>query len=92
MAFFWAYFHNAFDLSPVLDGVWPPEDIETAHPFGLPLINTIILVTSGFTLMWGKKGLDLGQRTRLVVGLAPQYCAGNPFFRAASVGIQPSVL
>ena len=79
VVFFWAYFHNAFDLSPVLEGVWPPEDIETAYPFGLPLVNTIILVASGFTLMWGKKGLDLGQRPRLIAGLALSIALGVLF-------------
>ena len=86
VAFFWAYFHNAFDLSPVLEGVWPPEEIETAHPFGLPLVNTIILVTSGLTLMWGKKGLDLGQRTRLIVGLVLSIALGILFFRTTKRG------
>lgn len=70
VAFFWAYFHNALHFSPVTGGVWPPEGIETAHAFGLPLANTIILVTSGLTLMWGKGGIENRQRWRLATGLA----------------------
>lgn len=69
VAFFWAYFHNAFLFSPVVEG-WPPGDIETFSPWGLPLINTIILVTSGFVLMWGRGGLETGDRARLVRGIA----------------------
>ena len=48
-AFFWAFFDSS--LFPRVDpAVWPPEGIETFDPWGLPLINTVILVTSSFTV------------------------------------------
>ncbi len=79
VAFFWAYFHNALHISPVTAGVWPPEGIEPLHAFGLPLVNTIILVSSGFVLMWGRKGLETGNRRRLQIGLAVTVILGFSF-------------
>ncbi|MGB0697125.1 MAG: cytochrome c oxidase subunit 3 [Rhodospirillaceae bacterium] len=40
-----------------IPAMWPPEGLETVPAFGLPFINTVILLTSGFVLMWGMKGL-----------------------------------
>lgn len=100
--FFWAYFHNAMHYNPVLEGVWPPEGIETMHAVGLPLINTIILISSGFVLMWARKGLDLGQRGRLTLGLVATVVLGVAFLVLQAIeygeaafsfteGIYPSV-
>jgi len=57
VAWFWAYFNTA--LFPgeahevgrlaVTGGVWPPKGIETFDPWHLPLLNTLILLTSGTT-------------------------------------------
>ncbi|MBB4287177.1 cytochrome c oxidase subunit 3 [Roseospira goensis] len=78
VAFFWAYFHNAFLFSPVVER-WPPGDMAVFDPWGLPLINTVVLVTSGGVLMWGRGGLDTGDRRRLVLGLAGAALLGAAF-------------
>jgi cytochrome c oxidase subunit 3 len=52
---FWAYFHFSLTPSIWIGAVWPPYGMETISPFGLPLLNTIILVTSGFTLTYVQK-------------------------------------
>ncbi|MEM7026465.1 MAG: cytochrome c oxidase subunit 3, partial [Pseudomonadota bacterium] len=36
----------------LLGGVWPPMGIETFDPWHLPLMNTVILLTSGTTVTW----------------------------------------
>lgn len=48
--FFWAFFHSA--LNPVynIGGVWPPVGIDTISPWGVPLLNTLILLASGATV------------------------------------------
>lgn len=48
--FFWTFFH--FALNPVGDIglVWPPTGIHRLNAFRIPIINTIILVSSGLTL------------------------------------------
>ena len=65
VAWFWAYFSTALfpaDIHHVartefLGGVWPPKGIETFDPWHLPLLNTLILLTSGTTVTWAHHAL-----------------------------------
>jgi heme/copper-type cytochrome/quinol oxidase subunit 3 len=60
-AFFWAFFHAS--LFPRVDpAVWPPEGIETFIWYELPLVNTIILLTSSGTVTLAHKALERGDR------------------------------
>ncbi len=48
----------------------PGGETTTAMPaWGLPLYNTIILVTSSFTLTWAHHALKAGERGKLMVGM-----------------------
>ncbi|NCV11628.1 MAG: cytochrome c oxidase subunit 3 [Rhodobacteraceae bacterium] len=55
-AWFWSFFKHAMypmgEMSPMVDGVWPPVGIETFDPWHLPLINTLILLCSGAAATW----------------------------------------
>ena len=58
-------------------GVWPPKGIETFDPWHLPLLNTLILLTSGTTVTWAhhallendRKGLKWGLILTILLGL-----------------------
>lgn len=78
VAFFWAYFHHGFGVNPS-STQWPPEGIETLHAWGLPFINTVILITSGFVLMWGMKGLKTGNNKQLQMGILGAVILGFSF-------------
>ncbi|MGB0934877.1 MAG: cytochrome c oxidase subunit 3 [Alphaproteobacteria bacterium] len=52
VAFFWAYFNASIFPTEATGGVWPPKGIETLDPFGLPYLNTLILLLSGTTITW----------------------------------------
>ena len=83
VAWFWAYFNVALfptDIHQVLRGdlighVWPPVASPdgkfrgTFDPWHLPLLNTLILLTSGTTLTWAHHALLHGDRKGLINGL-----------------------
>lgn len=51
------------------DGVWPPAGIETFDPWHLPLINTLILLTSGCAATWAHHAVQEDDRDGLKWGL-----------------------
>jgi len=68
-AFFWAFFHSSLSPSFDIGGVFPPIGIEVLNPWEIPLLNTIILLTSGVTITWSHHGILLGSRKNAFLGL-----------------------
>jgi cytochrome c oxidase subunit 3 len=83
VAFFWAYFH--FALYPehvsgaVAPALWPPKGTLTFDPFGLPFLNTMILLLSGCTVTWAHHSLLHDDRKGLVRGLGLTVLLGLMF-------------
>ncbi len=69
LAIFWAFFHSALSPTVELGAQWPPMGIEAINPFELPLLNTIILLSSGTTVTYAHHSLIQGNRSGTLNGL-----------------------
>jgi cytochrome c oxidase subunit 3 len=73
-------------LYPEYTSQWPTNgpgnvggDFQTMGPWGIPAINTLILLTSGVTVTWAHWGLKKANRGQLILGLLATVVLGFVF-------------
>jgi cytochrome c oxidase subunit 3 len=83
------------ERNTITGGKWPPKPNEAFHgtfdPWGLPLVNTLILLTSGTTVTWAhhallendRKGLVWGLTLTIVLGAIFTACQAYEYMHAA---------
>lgn len=79
LAFFWAFFHSSLAPTPELGCCWPPTGITTINPFGVPLLNTAVLLASGATVTAAHHAIIEGKRAQTIQSLALTVILGMYF-------------
>ncbi len=88
VAFFWAFFNASLFPTEATGFQWPPEGIEPFDPFEVPLLNTLILLSSGVSVTWAHHQLREGNQRGTVEGLILTILLGITFtgFQAYEYG------
>ena len=87
VAWFWAFFSSSLFVGDAIQasrfaftgGHWPPKGIEAFDPWHLPLLNTLLLLTSGTTVTWAHHSLLENNRKGLIWGLVLTIALGLTF-------------
>lgn len=67
--FFWAFFYNSCEPALSVGAMWPPVGITTVDTWKVPFLNTLILLSSGFTVTWAHHAIVSNNRTQAMLGL-----------------------
>lgn len=70
LAFFWAYFHSSLTPAIELGAIWPPKGIIILDPWNVPLLNTVLLLSSGATVTWTHFSTIAGNRREAILSLS----------------------
>jgi cytochrome c oxidase subunit 3 len=68
-AFFWAFFSAS--LAPTIDigSIWPPKGIDVFNALEIPLLNTLILLSSGVTITYAHHAITASSKKEAILGL-----------------------
>ena len=68
LSVFWAYFHSSLAPTIEIGSTWPPLGVQALDPFAVPLLNTILLLSSGATITYAHHALIQGNRYGAILG------------------------
>lgn len=90
LSFFWSYLHRRISPTQEIGAAWPPISIQTFNPISIPLLNTVLLVSSGVTVTWAHhlilknslKGRTYMMTLTILLGLAFSGLQGMEYYEA----------
>ena len=68
-AFFWAFFHSSFNPGLAIGAVWPPAGMVVLDPWKIPLLNTVVLLSSGASVTWTHHAIVYGSKSEAIIAL-----------------------
>lgn len=79
-AFFWAFFNATVPaINRIAHEIWPPEGVVPFDTWGLPFLNTLILLTSGATVTAAHHAVRHGDREKSVFWIGATVILGFVF-------------
>nr|YP_009136577.1 cytochrome c oxidase subunit 3 [Lepidodermella squamata]AKD00052.1 cytochrome c oxidase subunit 3 [Lepidodermella squamata] len=78
-AFFWGFFHSAMGPAVELGSTWPPVGVVGLDTFSVPLLNTVVLLSSGVSVTWAHHSLLAQDKSGVVWGLVVTVILGAYF-------------
>ena len=98
LCFFWAYYHCFLSPDVMILSQWPPFGIRRPCAWGIPLLNTALLLSSGVLVTWARIELRRGNIMYALIGLEWTIFCGLAFtilqlheYRVSDFGISDTV-
>ena len=79
LRFFWAFFHRRLAVNVELGNTWPPLGILAFSPFGVPLLNTVVLLSSGVSVTWAHHAIMCNNHSQVKISLGVTVLLGAYF-------------
>nr|YP_010760823.1 cytochrome c oxidase subunit III [Nysius graminicola]WEY35862.1 cytochrome c oxidase subunit 3 [Nysius graminicola] len=79
ISFFWGFFHSSLAPTIEIGMTWPPKGIKTFNPMEIPLLNTMILLSSGLSVTWAHHSIMNNMYNQTKYGLMMTVALGILF-------------